>query len=318
MPNTALYEYKALGYYPDVPSRLLVDVFTDLEYRKTWDKNMVGFKRLEHGVIQYTTKFPWPLSPREYFYELTVHEPKDGHFCVSSQTVGKTRAADGTLQNLHSANNYKSMVTLAPTSVPSSPSPSSLSLLQIPGRFAPAASSVSLPMPGSGQNSKVFKLPAMSKSVRVEEYRQDVVMAPSEDGKGCYIWFGYFDDPKVRQMHHHMPIPSFHLQPPKLCIVAPFRPDSRQPFVPTADLSRLPFRTQADSSSILQLLSNMSSTTWERRSFSCLIPMKEEDRGLFIYLHKRLLLHRSSSLSPPQLAHGQPRTWIGTKQWFCV
>ncbi|KAG0364847.1 hypothetical protein BC939DRAFT_433957 [Gamsiella multidivaricata] len=197
MPNTALYEYKALGHYPDVPASLLADVFTDLDYRKTWDKNMVGFKRMDHGVIHYTTKFPWPLSPREYFYELTVHEPKDGHFCVSSQTVGKTRAQDGALQNLYSTNNYKSMVTLVPPSMSSySPSPSSSSLLTVPGgSAAAAASSVSLPTSGS-EPHKVFKLPPMNKSVRVEEYRQDVVMVPSEDGKGCYVWFGYFDDPK--------------------------------------------------------------------------------------------------------------------------
>ncbi|KAF8927678.1 hypothetical protein EDD21DRAFT_368607 [Dissophora ornata] len=195
MPNTALYEYKALGQYPDVPSHLLADVFTDLEYRKTWDKNMVGFKKLDHGVIHYTTKFPWPLSPREYFYELTVHEPKDGHFCVSSQTVGKTRASDGTLQNLLSSNNYKSMVTLVPSSMSSSPSPSSSSLLAVPGVSGAAASCVSLPTPGS-ESHKVFKLPPTNKSVRVEEYRQDVVMIPSEDGKGCQVWFGYFDDPK--------------------------------------------------------------------------------------------------------------------------
>ncbi|KAG0215358.1 hypothetical protein BGX28_000098 [Mortierella sp. GBA30] len=192
LPNTALYEYKALGHYPDVSSKLLADVFTDLEYRKTWDKNMVGFKKLDHGVIHYTTKFPWPLSPREYFYELTVHEPKEGHFCVSSQTVGKTRAGDGTLRNLYSTNNYKSMVTLVPPCMSSTPS--SASLLAVPEiSGAAAASTLSLPTPGS---HKVFKLPPMNKSVRVEEYRQDVVMIPSEDGKGCHVWFGYFDDPK--------------------------------------------------------------------------------------------------------------------------
>ncbi|KAF9287527.1 hypothetical protein BGZ74_001068 [Mortierella antarctica] len=195
MPGSALYEYKALGHYPDVPSSLLADVFTDLEYRKTWDKNMVGFKRLEHDVIHYTTKFPWPLSPREYFYELTVHEPKQGHFCVSSQTVGKTRGADGTLQNMLSSNNYKSMVTLVPQSMAYSPAPSSSNLLSVPGLSGAAASTVSLPTPGSG-SGKVFKLPPSNKSVRVEEYRQDVVMVPSEDGKGCYVWFHYFDDPK--------------------------------------------------------------------------------------------------------------------------
>ncbi|KAG0339951.1 hypothetical protein BG004_006602 [Podila humilis] len=203
MPNTALYEYKALGHYPDVPSSLLADVFTDLDYRKTWDKNMVGFKRLDHDVIHYTTKFPWPLSPREYFYELTIHEPKRGHFCVSSQTVGKTRAADGTLQNLYSTNNYKSMVTLVPssssTAFSSSPAPSASSnFLAVPGLSGAAASTVSLPTPGS--KDKVFKLPPPNRSVRVEEYRQDVVMVPSEDGKGCYVWFGYFDDPKESRL----------------------------------------------------------------------------------------------------------------------
>ncbi|KAG0043507.1 hypothetical protein BGZ83_011329 [Gryganskiella cystojenkinii] len=207
MPNSGLYEYKALGHYPDVPSRLLADVFTDLEYRKTWDKNMVGFKKLDHDVIHYTTKFPWPLSPREYFYELTVHEPKAEHFCVSSQTVGKTRAADGTLQNLLQSNNYKSMVTLVPppmissstvnlnaTTTPSTPK--GASSLMVPGLSGAAASTLSLPALGSPQPHKVFKLPPSNKSVRVEEYRQDVVMVPSEDGKGCYVWFGYFDDPK--------------------------------------------------------------------------------------------------------------------------
>ncbi|KAG0301813.1 hypothetical protein BGZ98_008025 [Dissophora globulifera] len=193
MPNTGLYEYKALGHYPDVPSHLLADVFTDLDYRTTWDKNMVGFNKLDHGVIHYTTKFPWPLSPREYFYELTVHEPKEGHFCVSSQTVGKTRRPDGSLQNLYNTNNYKSMVTLVPPTVPSSP-PSS-SFLAVPGVSGAAASSISLPTSGSAPH-KVFQLPPMNKAVRVEEYRQDVVMVPSEDGQGCHVWFGYFDDPK--------------------------------------------------------------------------------------------------------------------------
>ncbi|KAF9432298.1 hypothetical protein BGZ76_011011, partial [Entomortierella beljakovae] len=195
LPNTALYEYKALGHYPDVPSHLLADVFTDLEYRKTWDKNMVGFKKLEHDVIHYTTKFPWPLSPREYFYELTVHEPKSGHFCVSSQTVGKTRSTvDGTLQNFYSTNNYKSMVTLPPT--PACNSSVALPLNRHLASVAAAASTISLPNTSSSDEHRVFKLPSTNKSVRVEEYRQDVVMIPSEDGKGCHVWFGYFDDPK--------------------------------------------------------------------------------------------------------------------------
>ncbi|KAG0227217.1 hypothetical protein BGW42_003108 [Actinomortierella wolfii] len=221
LPNTSLYEYKALGHYPTVSSRLLADVFTDLEYRKTWDKNMVGFQRLEHDIIHYTTKFPWPLSPREYYYTLTVSEPKENHFVVSSQTIGKIRSSDGTLKNLYQTNNYKSMVTLAPppplhkrvvglaghhgsgssvslpTHLNSGASTSSLDLTQgttsgsptIPLEGATAAA-------GSAGKPIVFKMPPMTKSVRVEEYRQDVVMVPSEDGKGVYVHFQYFDDPK--------------------------------------------------------------------------------------------------------------------------
>ncbi|KAF9165168.1 Cationic amino acid transporter-1 [Actinomortierella ambigua] len=222
LPNTSLYEYKALGHYPTIGSRLLADVFTDLEYRKTWDKNMVGFRRLEHDIIHYTTKLPWPLSPREYYYTLTVNEPKENHFVVSSQTIGKVRGSDGTLQNLYQTNNYKSMVTLAPSpplskravglaghssgggggssvSLPahlsdSPPSASSPDLTH--GTTATTTTTTPEAAAGSAAKPIVFKMPAMTKSVRVEEYRQDVVMIPSEDGKGVYVHFQYFDDPK--------------------------------------------------------------------------------------------------------------------------
>ncbi|KAG0263998.1 Cationic amino acid transporter-1 [Actinomortierella ambigua] len=222
LPNTSLYEYKALGHYPTIGSRLLADVFTDLEYRKTWDKNMVGFRRLEHDIIHYTTKLPWPLSPREYYYTLTVNEPKENHFVVSSQTIGKVRGSDGTLQNLYQTNNYKSMVTLAPSpplskravglaghssgggggssvSLPAhlSDSPSSASSPDLTqGTTATTTTTTPEAAAGSAAKPIVFKMPAMTKSVRVEEYRQDVVMIPSEDGKGVYVHFQYFDDPK--------------------------------------------------------------------------------------------------------------------------
>jgi len=44
VPNSPLKEYKVLGTYSDLPSRYLVRAYTDYEFRKTWDSNIVGWK----------------------------------------------------------------------------------------------------------------------------------------------------------------------------------------------------------------------------------------------------------------------------------
>ncbi|KAG0354163.1 hypothetical protein BGZ54_001804 [Gamsiella multidivaricata] len=131
--NSALNEYKVLGTYPDLPARYLLSAYTDLNYRKTWDKNMGGWKQLDERRLHYTSKFPWPLSPRDYVYELHVQEFGGGIYCINGQSV-----EDKTV-------------------------------------------------------------PEKSGTVRVDEYRQDVVIQPLEDGKGCNIWFGYFDNPKASE-----------------------------------------------------------------------------------------------------------------------
>ncbi|KAF9312469.1 hypothetical protein BG003_006259 [Podila horticola] len=130
VPNSALKEYKVLGTYNDLPTRYLLRAYTDLDFRKSWDKNMIDWKALENHRLHFTAKFPWPLSPRDYVYELRVQEFQGGVVCVNGKSV-----------------NDESM-------------------------------------------------PERSGTVRVDEFRQDVVIQPTPDGNGCNIWFGYYDNPK--------------------------------------------------------------------------------------------------------------------------
>ncbi|KAF9092425.1 hypothetical protein BGX27_001797 [Mortierella sp. AM989] len=94
------------------------------------DKHMAGWKQLEDNRLHFTSKFPWPLSPRDYVYELKVQEFTGGVVCINGKSVDDKA------------------------------------------------------------------VPAKSGTVRVDEFRQDVVIQPTEDGNGCNIWFGYFDNPK--------------------------------------------------------------------------------------------------------------------------
>ncbi|ORY99664.1 hypothetical protein BCR41DRAFT_342728 [Lobosporangium transversale] len=128
--KSALKEYKVLGTYPDLPVRYLLRAYTDLEHRKSWDKNMANWKQLDANRLHFTSKFPWPLSPRDYVYELGIQEYGNGVVCINGKSVED-----------------------------------------------PA-------------------MPEKPGTVRVDEYRQDVVIQPTEDGRGCRIWFAYFDNPK--------------------------------------------------------------------------------------------------------------------------
>ncbi|KAF9418569.1 hypothetical protein BGZ76_004368 [Entomortierella beljakovae] len=130
VPNSPLKEYKVLGSYPDLPPSYLMRAYTDLDFRKTWDSNMIGWKALQNNRLHYSAKFPWPLYPRDYVYEMKVQEFKGGVFCANGRSVQD----DG--------------------------------------------------------------MPEKSGVVRVDDFRQDVVIQPTEDGKGCNVWFGYYDNPK--------------------------------------------------------------------------------------------------------------------------
>ncbi|KAF9022987.1 hypothetical protein CPC16_009261 [Podila verticillata] len=128
--GSALKEYKVLGGFPDLPARYLLRAYTDLDLRMKWDKHMVSWKELPDHRLHFVAKFPWPLSPRDYVYELRVQEFPGGVYGI----------------------NGKSVVDEA--------------------------------------------VPAKSSVVRVDEFRQDVLIQPTEDDAGCNIWFGYYDNPK--------------------------------------------------------------------------------------------------------------------------
>lgn len=130
--GSALKEYKVLGGFPDLPARYLLRAYTDLDLRMKWDKHMVSWKELPNNRLHFVAKFPWPLSPRDYVYELRVQEFPGGVYGI----------------------NGKSVIDEA--------------------------------------------VPAKSSVVRVDEFRQDVLIQSTEDDAGCNIWFGYYDNPKVR------------------------------------------------------------------------------------------------------------------------
>ncbi|KAG0229412.1 hypothetical protein BGW42_001566 [Actinomortierella wolfii] len=130
VPGTALFEYKAIGSFADVPPRYFMRAYTDLEFRQSWDKYMGSWKSLSKDRFHYVCKFPWPLSNRDYVYDLRVQEFKNG-------------------------------------------------LLYLNGHSVPDES-----------------CPEKPGTVRVDQYRQDLVVAPTEDGKGSKIVFFYWDDPK--------------------------------------------------------------------------------------------------------------------------
>jgi hypothetical protein len=131
VPNSPLKEYKVLGSYPDLPTRYLLRAYTDLDFRKTWDSNMIGWRALPNHRLHFTAKFPWPLCPRDYVNELRTQEFAEGVVCVNGKSVLDEAA------------------------------------------------------------------PELSGTVRVDEFRQDVVIQPTKDSHGCNIWFSYYDNPKV-------------------------------------------------------------------------------------------------------------------------
>lgn len=129
--GSALKEYKVLGGFPDLPARYLLRAYTDLDLRMKWDKHMVSWKELPDHRLHFVAKFPWPLSPRDYVYELQVQEFAGGVYGINGRSVEDEA------------------------------------------------------------------VPAKSSVVRVDEFRQDVLIQPTEDDSGCNIWFGYYDNPKV-------------------------------------------------------------------------------------------------------------------------
>jgi hypothetical protein len=72
-PKPALFEYRVIGGYPDVPAKVLAKVYLDLNFRQRWDKNMLTYKELGSSeVLHFVMKYPWPLSNRDYVYQMKM------------------------------------------------------------------------------------------------------------------------------------------------------------------------------------------------------------------------------------------------------
>ncbi|XP_064251547.1 phosphatidylcholine transfer protein isoform X2 [Passer domesticus] len=82
--QSGLYEYKIFGGLADVPPKLCVDVYMDLDFRKEWDQYVKElYEKTYDGekVIYWEVKYPFPLSNRDYVYvrecrEMDVHGRK--------------------------------------------------------------------------------------------------------------------------------------------------------------------------------------------------------------------------------------------------
>jgi hypothetical protein len=72
-PKPALFEYRVIGGYPDIPAKVLSKVYLDLNFRQKWDKNMLCYKELGTSeVLHFVMKYPWPLSNRDYVYQMKM------------------------------------------------------------------------------------------------------------------------------------------------------------------------------------------------------------------------------------------------------
>ena len=69
-----LFEYKVLGRIHDITPIEYYQTQIDLEYRKEWDYLVILIEMIDKDVcsnselVRWITKFPYPLSPREYIY----------------------------------------------------------------------------------------------------------------------------------------------------------------------------------------------------------------------------------------------------------
>jgi len=69
-----LYEYRCFGSYDDISPTDFVDAQFDNNYRLSWDDNISVLEVLEEDketkseIIQWITKFPYPMYPRLYLF----------------------------------------------------------------------------------------------------------------------------------------------------------------------------------------------------------------------------------------------------------
>ncbi|XP_033118245.1 phosphatidylcholine transfer protein-like [Anneissia japonica] len=75
--SSGLYEYKTFGVLEGISPDICAKVYTDLEYRKEWDKyakELYEFKEGEVTGIYWNVNFPFPMYNRDYVF---VRETKE-------------------------------------------------------------------------------------------------------------------------------------------------------------------------------------------------------------------------------------------------
>ncbi|KAI8331612.1 hypothetical protein EDC96DRAFT_451753 [Choanephora cucurbitarum] len=74
--HQGLYRYRSIGTWTDIKADTLAHVYLDLEFRKQWDKNMLGYQLFEGGTL-FQMKYPWPLAHRDYAYVIEKRKVQD-------------------------------------------------------------------------------------------------------------------------------------------------------------------------------------------------------------------------------------------------
>lgn len=92
-----LFQYRAIGGWNEVKPTTLVQVYLDLDFRKQWDKNMLGYQYFDHNgnkAIHFEIKYPWPLSNRDYAYVMEQQLVQDENDIVHIVILGESLPVD--------------------------------------------------------------------------------------------------------------------------------------------------------------------------------------------------------------------------------
>ncbi|CEI89445.1 hypothetical protein RMCBS344292_05865 [Rhizopus microsporus] len=92
-----LFQYRAIGGWNEVKPTTLAQVYLDLDFRKQWDKNMLGYQYFDHNgnkAIHFEIKYPWPLSNRDYAYVMEQQLVQDENDIVHIVILGESLPVD--------------------------------------------------------------------------------------------------------------------------------------------------------------------------------------------------------------------------------
>ncbi|GAB6031539.1 StAR- lipid transfer protein 7, mitochondrial [Chamberlinius hualienensis] len=79
MSNTSIYEYKVCGSFYDITPASFFRVQVDIDYRKKWDKLVIGLDVVDRDqktnceVVHWVMHYPFPMYSRDYVYIRRYH-----------------------------------------------------------------------------------------------------------------------------------------------------------------------------------------------------------------------------------------------------